>query len=671
MSKFAESRVASLRSLRIPASPRLVEPCLNLNAVTGTGFRERWDLGLLGAVSQSRRSALAWHGMERARRESECDAGAAGSAKQTDHPWNDLTTITTFDQGDNMRSTFCLNNIDENQNNGKIMPAGKSRKPHMTQATVLIESLLQQLCAILEGDKVRREKLYYAICKKLHDLQLINDTYDTMEFETLRGKYQRAFYQMLSVARGEPESDSVVLIPKFLIPKLRYHEEFQEISFIARGGFGEVYKARHRLDGIDYAIKKITMPADRIEIIQKQLNEVRALAKLNHTNIVSYNAAWIESSSYNSSSVPPPDRKSYRSHTSKRHRKESKSYKSLIEDLFNSKKDVKTKKRSKIYGNIGNSDINHDTISKRFEELDSSADITEERVIEKSNEKESTEESSSDVVSFRNSKSNENLDQTITDTDTSDSYSVEESSSRGVCTYDKSRPYVTLYIQMALCEQTLEQWLRGRRNVTPEPLARAIFQQILCGVDYMHSQKIVHHDIKPSNIFISISGRLQIQLGDFGLACPLQIGNHHSVVGTHMYAAPEQLKGNCDPKSDVYSIGIVLVELLISIKTQMELSTIISCLKYGNVPEDLKRHKWAKIVKQLVQENPVKRPSTSQLLQNFNDDKDVIINGLKDTIVNLKNDNRIKDDTIQELQEEIAVLKEKLLIQHIVDISTN
>ncbi|XP_071553935.1 eukaryotic translation initiation factor 2-alpha kinase 1 isoform X4 [Temnothorax nylanderi] len=608
MSKFAESRVASLRSLRIPASPRLVEPCLNLNAVTGTGFRERWDLGLLGAVSQSRRSALAWHGMERARRESECDAGAAGSAKQTDHPWNDLTTITTFDQ---------------------------------------------------------------AICKKLHDLQLINDTYDTMEFETLRGKYQRAFYQMLSVARGEPESDSVVLIPKFLIPKLRYHEEFQEISFIARGGFGEVYKARHRLDGIDYAIKKITMPADRIEIIQKQLNEVRALAKLNHTNIVSYNAAWIESSSYNSSSVPPPDRKSYRSHTSKRHRKESKSYKSLIEDLFNSKKDVKTKKRSKIYGNIGNSDINHDTISKRFEELDSSADITEERVIEKSNEKESTEESSSDVVSFRNSKSNENLDQTITDTDTSDSYSVEESSSRGVCTYDKSRPYVTLYIQMALCEQTLEQWLRGRRNVTPEPLARAIFQQILCGVDYMHSQKIVHHDIKPSNIFISISGRLQIQLGDFGLACPLQIGNHHSVVGTHMYAAPEQLKGNCDPKSDVYSIGIVLVELLISIKTQMELSTIISCLKYGNVPEDLKRHKWAKIVKQLVQENPVKRPSTSQLLQNFNDDKDVIINGLKDTIVNLKNDNRIKDDTIQELQEEIAVLKEKLLIQHIVDISTN
>lgn len=49
---------------------------------------------------------------------------------------------------------------------------------------------------------------------------------------------------------------------------------------------------------------------------------------------------------------------------------------------------------------------------------------------------------------------------------------------------------------MTLCEQTLEQWLRGKISVTPEPMVVAIFQQILCGVDYMHSQKIVHHDIK-------------------------------------------------------------------------------------------------------------------------------------------------------------------------------
>lgn len=53
---------------------------------------------------------------------------------------------------------------------------------------------------------------------------------------------------------------------------------------------------------------------------------------------------------------------------------------------------------------------------------------------------------------------------------------------------------------------------------------------------------------QPSNIFISTSGKLQVQLGDFGLACPLQRYNHDAIVGTHMYAAPEQLKGECNPK---------------------------------------------------------------------------------------------------------------------------
>lgn len=73
----------------------------------------------------------------------------------------------------------------------------------------------------------------------------------------------------------------------------------------------------------------------------------------------------------------------------------------------------------------------------------------------------------------------------------------------------------------------------------------AIQSLLKCYKIYLHLQ--------PSNIFISTSGQLQIQLGDFGLACPLQIGNqeeigNHSVVGTHIYAAPEQLKGKCDPK---------------------------------------------------------------------------------------------------------------------------
>lgn len=78
-----------------------------------------------------------------------------------------------------------------------------------------------------------------------------------------------------------------------------------------------------------------------------------------------------------------------------------------------------------------------------------------------------------------------------------------------------------------------------------------IFAQALAGLQYIHMQNIVHHDIKPSNLFIGCEkdGELYVQLGDFGLACPLQAKHSRdSMIGTMTYAAPEQLRGHCNPK---------------------------------------------------------------------------------------------------------------------------
>ncbi|XP_011862136.1 PREDICTED: interferon-induced, double-stranded RNA-activated protein kinase-like [Vollenhovia emeryi] len=468
-------------------------------------------------------------------------------------------------------------------------------------------------------------------------MRLIDDTYDAVEFEELKKKYQQTLKQMFSIAYSECKSDNVPFVSKPLTPKLRYEEEFCEISFIAKGGFGKVYKAQHRLDGIEYAIKKINVPTDQVNVIHEQLNEVRTMAKLDHINIVSYKAAWIEPPSYNSS-VPSTYRESRRLQTSK---DQEKPCNMLFDELFDHKNGIKTKKQCKVYRNT---DAIRDAISERFEELHSLDDIAEERITEESNNGKSTD-FSSDIVFSRVSKSNENLDQTNineytktsssntvtfsskskenfdqtnTDTDTSNSSHKKSNLTVSIIyTPKENQPSMTLYIQMALCEETLQQWLLSKTSATPGPLAKEIFRQILSGVDYMHSQQIVHHDIKPSNIFISNSGRLQIQLSDFGLACRLQIGNKHAGVGTRMYAAPEQLMGKCDIKSDIYSIGVVLTELLMSAKTRMELSNAFRDIKNGIIPDDLKHYKWVHVVTQLVQEDPTKRPMAQKVLQDL------------------------------------------------------
>lgn len=553
-----------------------------------------------------------------------------GNIQQMDHPWNTLETVTTFDRGNNMRSTLCLDNTSENQANAHIV------QRTTPSANILIESLIQQLCTMFEEDKLRRNKLYLAICDKLHELKLIDGSYNMIEFEPLRGQYQIALYKMFKFVRSATGGESILPVPSCVILETsRYRWEFQEISFIAGGGFGQVFKALHRLDGIEYAVKKVIVHSSHIDIITHQLKEVKTLAKLNHANIVPYKAAWIESTLLPlfTSDMPSTDHKSYRSNASE-HTEESRS------SNLHSNKDLYSRSSLDI---LFDSRVSDNTGQCMGEE----------------SKHECIQDTESDIIFLKDSSSSENAKQTKSEacyTDPNESYE-ESASHQELCTYtsNKNQNYMTLYIQMTLCEQTLEQWMHNRNDVTPQSIIKMVFQQILEGIDYIHTNNVVHHDIKPSNIFIS--GQLQVHLGDFGLACP-QRETHHSVIGTRMYAAPEQLQGKCDRKSDVYSAGIVLIELLILTQTQMELSCIINCLKCGNIPEDftIEQHKWARLIIQLIQEDPAKRPCTKQLLHDFKEDKNVIIS-------ELRNDLRDKDNKIQELEEEIALLKQEALLR--------
>jgi len=94
--------------------------------------------------------------------------------------------------------------------------------------------------------------------------------------------------------------------------------------------------------------------------------------------------------------------------------------------------------------------------------------------------------------------------------------------------------------------------------------AADVLLQTLSALDHAHRQGIVHRDVKPENLMVTREG--VVKVADFGLArayADAQITHAGMVTGTVQYLAPEQLQGEpADPRTDLYSLGIVAYELL-------------------------------------------------------------------------------------------------------------
>jgi serine/threonine-protein kinase len=132
-----------------------------------------------------------------------------------------------------------------------------------------------------------------------------------------------------------------------------------------------------------------------------------------------------------------------------------------------------------------------------------------------------------------------------------------------VSIYDRGEAEGTYYIAMEYLDGRSLKELIVSRGPAPVNVAIDYVRQILAALRFAHRHGIVHRDIKPHNVLVDAEGRLKVT--DFGIARAgaSQMTEAGSIIGTAQYLSPEQAKGApVDQTSDLYSIGVVLYELL-------------------------------------------------------------------------------------------------------------
>ena len=136
-----------------------------------------------------------------------------------------------------------------------------------------------------------------------------------------------------------------------------------------------------------------------------------------------------------------------------------------------------------------------------------------------------------------------------------------------VSVYDWGKLSGTYFIAMEYVDgRTLAEILKANRQLTAKQ-ASEIASEVAAALNYAHEAGLVHRDIKPANILIGSNG--QVKVADFGIARAMNSATEHkltqagAVMGTASYFSPEQAQGGQpDPRSDLYSLGIVMYEMV-------------------------------------------------------------------------------------------------------------
>ncbi|WBW72500.1 eIF2 alpha kinase Hri2 [Schizosaccharomyces osmophilus] len=552
---------------------------------------------------------------------------------------------------------------------------------------LLFTALLENFCQLYDSDPSRSRRLFTLICQTLKRIGIVDEEYID-ELAGIRSTYQSALHHLITQAREvlfEEDHDKQVPLPiKPYVPERSYEElqvalqrisnsgssnpsssqqqnshndftyytwlhtkhsryanDFEELQMLGKGGFGAVYRVRNRVDGAEYAMKKI-FPTFQQVPYTKIFREIKSLAKLDHPNIVRYYASWLE----NTSEIVPNVRKPTVS-----------SAKMIqgLESLEISRDDSITiaNKEDSFYSD---DQSNNDSIVF-------AADVSGQ----------------SDNIYFQkgSSEASESSD-TSHDRDSENKYGssyddiIENPEDSSVLHTSAIAPLncFVLYIQMQLCTDDLESYLFRRNSKISFPLSTVdtrihihLFRAILHGVVYIHEiAHLIHRDVKPSNIFLAKSltldrGSVPLynyrddannaldnytpKLGDFGLVIdnegkmlksvsfskdlqrvsPMDATQH---VGTMSYAAPELLDALASHSNvpvseavDTFALGIVLFELLYPFDTTMERASKLRDLRQGVLPDEfIEKHGCeSSLILWMTAKDPSKRPMLSDVLK--------------------------------------------------------